>query len=138
MAVGQDKTRTMVTVPKELLARLDAAASKLTAANNFKVSRNDVMVAAFEEYLKSMEKPGESAKEDKIMKIYNGENIDVTLATDLGDTVIPAKTTVEVEVPETAILSLKDDTMYVQEEGMWYSKTEQCHTGADMEIYRED
>jgi len=60
MAVGQDKTRTMVTVPKELLARLDEAASKLTDVNNFKVSRNDIMVAAFEEYLKKIEsKPGE-------------------------------------------------------------------------------
>jgi len=56
MAVGQDKTRTMVTVPKELLARLDEAASKLTDINKFKVSRNDVMVAAFEEYLKKIER----------------------------------------------------------------------------------
>ena len=71
------------------------------------------------------------------MRIYNGENMDITLVTDLGDTVIPAKTMVEVEIPEDAILSLKDDTMYVQEEGSWYSKTEQCHTGADMEIYSE-
>jgi len=71
------------------------------------------------------------------MKIYNGENIDITLVTDLGDTVIPAKTTVEVEIPEDAILNLHDHTMYVQEEGNWYSKTEQCFTGADMEIYLE-
>lgn len=56
MAIGQNKTRTMVTVPKELLERLDKAASKLTDVNNFKVSRNDVMVAAFEEYLKKREK----------------------------------------------------------------------------------
>jgi len=54
MAVGQDKARTMVTVPKELLARLDEAAKKLTESNKFKVSRNDVMVAAFEEYLNRM------------------------------------------------------------------------------------
>jgi len=60
MAVGQDKTRTMVTVPKELLTRLDEAASKLTAENNFKVSRNDVMVAAFEEYLRKREENHES------------------------------------------------------------------------------
>ena len=71
------------------------------------------------------------------MKIFNGENIDITLVTDLGDTVIPAKTTVEVEVSEEAILNLKDDSMYVQEEGNWYSKTENCFTGADMEIYSE-
>ena len=71
------------------------------------------------------------------MKIYNGENIDITVVTDLGDTVIPAKTTVEVEVPEEAILNLKDDSMYVQEEGNWYSKTEHCEAGADMEIYLE-
>jgi len=72
------------------------------------------------------------------MRIYNGENIDITIVTDLGDAIVPAKTTVEVEVPETAILNLHDDSMCVQEEGSWYSKTEQCHTGADMEIYSED
>ena len=72
------------------------------------------------------------------MKIYNGENIDITLVTDLGNTVIPAKEIKEVEVPEDAILNLKDDSMYVQEEGNWYSKTENCETGADMEIYNEE
>jgi len=71
------------------------------------------------------------------MKIFNGENIDITLVTDLGNTVIPTKTTVEVEVPEDAILNLRDDSMYVQEEGSWYSKTEYCFIGADMEIYLE-
>jgi len=71
------------------------------------------------------------------MKIYNDENIDITVVTDLGDTVIPSKEIVEVEIPEDAILNLKDDSLYVQEEGNWYSKTEQCFTGADMEIYSE-
>ena len=74
------------------------------------------------------------------MKIYNGENIDITLVTDLGDTVIPAKTAVEVEIPEDAILNLKDDSMYVQEEGSWYSNRrgiDSCESGADMEIYLE-
>ena len=45
------------------------------------------------------------------MRIYNGENIDITIVTDLGDAIVPAKTTVEVEVPETAILNLHDDSM---------------------------
>jgi len=78
------------------------------------------------------------ANGNRNMKIYNGENINITIVTDLGDTIIPAKTTVEVEIPEDAVLNLHDASMYVEEEGSWYSKTEQCGTGADMEIYSED
>ena len=56
MTVAADKTRTIITVTKELLERLDEAANRLTKNGITKVSRNDIMVAAFEEYLKKKKK----------------------------------------------------------------------------------
>jgi len=69
-------------------------------------------------------------------KIFNGENTDITIVTDLGDTVIPAKEIVEVEIPETAVFGT--DNFYVEEQGSWYSNRKgvhSCESGADMEIY---
>ena len=71
-------------------------------------------------------------------KVYNGENIDITVVTDLGNTVIPSREIVEVEIPEDAVFGT--DTFYVEEQGSWYSNikgTHSCESGADMEIYLE-
>ena len=66
-------------------------------------------------------------------KIYNGENFDITVVIDLQDVVIPAKSYTEVVIPEN--VTFNSDSFYVQEEGNFYAKYENCHSGADIEIY---
>ena len=68
-------------------------------------------------------------------RLFNGEGYDITVVTDLGDIVIPERTIMEVEIPEG--VQFNSDSFYIQEDGLWYIKTENCFTGADMEIYSE-
>jgi len=70
-----------------------------------------------------------------IKRIFNGEGYTITLVTDLGNTEIPGRSITEIEVPEGA--QFNSDNFYIHEDGLWYAKTEDCFTGADMEIYSE-
>jgi hypothetical protein len=72
----------------------------------------------------------------KELDIYNGENTVITVVTDFGEFVIPAK--------ESRLVKMEDDAewntgdFYVQEEGSWHAKDNNCFTGCDLEIYDTD
>ena len=69
----------------------------------------------------------------KELKIYNGEDRDITIVTDFETVVIKAKDCKMVWVGSDAQFNTGD--FYVEEEGNWYAKTEHCNTGCDIEIY---
>lgn len=69
----------------------------------------------------------------KKMDVYNGENREITVVTDLETVVIPAKSSVIVKMDDDA--KFNADDFYIEEKGNWYIKTESCATGADVEIY---
>ena len=74
-------------------------------------------------------------------KIFNGSNRAITVVTDLKDVVIPAGHTVKMELSEGAVFNTPDGSFYVEEEGAFYVKyadTENCSSGADIEIYQAD
>ncbi|MHB8122613.1 MAG: hypothetical protein ACYDG4_10710 [Desulfuromonadaceae bacterium] len=82
-------------------------------------------------YIADLKEVGEATP---MKKIFNGENFEITVVTDLQDVVIPAKSYAEVAIPEN--VTFNSDSFYVQEEGDWYAKSENCGSGADIEIYK--
>jgi len=71
------------------------------------------------------------------LRIFNGTCSAITLVADgVEDVVIGAKEYGNMEVDANARFGT--DAFYVQEEGAWYCKTEQCGSLADLEVYRED
>lgn len=68
------------------------------------------------------------------MKIYHAENVAITVVSEgNADVVIPAKEFAVIE----AVLPFNTPEFYVEEEGEWYAKVENCTSGADVEIYLE-
>ncbi|MEC0234092.1 hypothetical protein P4H71_07070 [Paenibacillus kribbensis] len=67
------------------------------------------------------------------MLIYNGESAAITVVSDVN----PATTIQPGEFAELIgdLAGFATDEFYVQEPGEWYAKRENCHTGADIEIY---
>ena len=71
-----------------------------------------------------------------ILRIFNGTCSAITIVLDgLEDTVIGAKDYANVVVDKDTVFG--SDSFYVQEEGAWYGKWEQCDSGADLEVYKE-
>ena len=69
------------------------------------------------------------------MKIYNGENVAITVVTDgNADVVIEAKSFAEVNVSKD--VEFNSDCFYIEEKGAWYA-IDARHTDADLEIYSE-
>lgn len=65
------------------------------------------------------------------MRIYNGENIAITVVTDGNeDVVIQPKEFATIETNA----NFNSDSFYIEENGDWYAK-ENGSTGADLEIY---
>jgi len=112
-------SKIFLTVDRELLAWVDAQAK---AENR---DRNNWIITQILNVKKEV---------SPMEKIFNGENFDITVVTDLRDVVIPAKSYAEVAIPEN--VTFNSDSFYVQEEGDFYAKTENCGSGADIEIYR--
>ena len=69
----------------------------------------------------------------KNLEVYNGENITITVVTDYGSFKIQPNSSTAVKVAEDAIFNTAD--FYVEEEGNWYAKTENCNTNCNIEIY---
>lgn len=61
------------------------------------------------------------------MRVYNGENMAITVVTDSSTTVIDGKSfaTVETDAP------FNSDSFYIEEDGAWYAK----ENGPCLEIY---
>lgn len=70
--------------------------------------------------------------------VYNGESQDITVVTDCETVVISAMSAKEVEMADEAVFNAPDGSFYVEEAGAWYAETENCHTGADVEIYNAE
>lgn len=70
----------------------------------------------------------------KEIRVHNGENMDITVVTDYCNVTILAKSSAIVEVDEDA--EFNSGEFYVEEDGDWYAKADNCYTGADIEIYK--
>ncbi|AHD06426.1 hypothetical protein [Paenibacillus larvae] len=72
------------------------------------------------------------------MKVYNGENIAITIVSDGNpDVSIPPKGVTEINL-DLNEHRFNEGSFYILEEGDWYAKTEHCASGADIEIYLAD
>lgn len=75
------------------------------------------------------------------MKVYNGENIAITIVSDGNpDINIPPLEVAEInlDIMNVHFFNFPDGSFYILEEGDWYAKTEHCGSGADIEIYLAD
>jgi hypothetical protein len=68
---------------------------------------------------------------EKSVDIYNGENVKITVVTDLETVIIPGKSSTVVKMSEDAWYA---GDFHVEEEGNWYTKTG-TSSGADLEIH---
>lgn len=74
--------------------------------------------------------------EFKMKRIYNGEEIAITVVSDGNDDVVinPGET-VEIELNDEHNFNANDGSFYVQEEGEWYAKEVDSY-GGRIEIYK--
>jgi|GEM_PF-2791247 len=68
----------------------------------------------------------------KKLNLYNGENTEITVVTDLEVVVIPGRSSATVKMEDDA--QFNSGEFYVEEDGNWYAKKNGA-TGADLEIY---
>lgn len=71
-------------------------------------------------------------------KIYNGTGATITIITDgNADLVIEPECFGKVNLSADADFNAPNGSFYVEEEGNFYAKHDNCQTGADIEIYLE-
>lgn len=68
----------------------------------------------------------------KKLNLYNGENTEITVVTDLETVAIPGRSSATVKMEDDA--QFNSGEFYVEEDGNWYAKKNGA-TGADLEIY---